>query len=442
MQDEIILGTGNSRYLKSAVPSGTTWEQALSMLQDGTFPIDLNGKNAAGIAQQGTPLNKANLLSDETAAMLGLGTDATVDDALKMAGGAEITVITTPSSEVTATNGASTLSATANEYGAAVLRCTFGEWTVSSIGRSATVTVDVIRQYTVSLATVDDFSWSIISDIAQSGQADLFFDIGDTKKITLNGTIGTVIYPNAAVWVFILMFNCPINKTTADNNIIWGGFKTSRGTDVGLDDANYGANPTTGTISFNMNHWWNTSTYGSNYGGWKGCDLRYDILGSTERQASGYGAIKSSSNVGYDATTAAITSPKSNTLMAALPSDFRSALRLWTRWVDNVGNSSNVDANVTACVDAGISLLTEFEVHGTRTYANQYEQNHQVQMTYYANGNSKIKYRQGIDNTAAVWWLSSPYYGGSTDFCSVRTDGSATSRYAYNSCAVAPAFKT
>ena len=151
---------------------------------------------------------------------------------------------------------------------------------------------------------------------------------------------------------------------------------------------------------------------------------------------------KSSSNVGYDATAAALTSPVSNTLMAALPSDFRSVLRLWTRYVDNQGNYSNTDANVTSCVDAGISLLTEFEVFGTCSYANQYEQNHQVQMTYYVNGNSKIKKKQSDGSTAAHWWESSPYYGSMSGFCDVNANGNAGG---YNACyayGLAPAFKT
>lgn len=432
MQDRVPLHAGR---VKLTPVAGTTDKFDMEMADEPTV--------------EGTPLNKANLLSDATAAMLGLGTDATVDDALKVGGGAEITVLTIPNAEVMATNGETTASVTANDNGIAVLYCTFGEWTISSAGRSATVTVDVIKQYTVAIAAIDDITWSQISDIAQSGQADSYYDIGDTKRITLNGTIGTKSYSNVTLYVFILMFNCPTNKTTADNNIIWGGFKTALtgGVDVGLDDANYNNIPSSGTISFNMNHTYTTSSgsagsYGTNYGGWKGTDLRYDILGTVETSPSQYNQNKSASNVGYDATTAAITSPKSNSLMAALPSDFRSVLRLWTRWVDNVGNSSNVDANVTACVDAGISLLTEFEVHGTRARANKYEQNHQVQMTYYANGNSKIKYRQSSDDTLAFWWVASPIYNSGFNFCRVGTTVSTDETSAYWSQALAPAFKT
>lgn len=80
MQNGIIKGTGDSRYLKSAIPAGTTWEQALAMLQAGTFPIDLNGINAAGWQQLATALGKAALLKDATAAQYGLGANAVPDD--------------------------------------------------------------------------------------------------------------------------------------------------------------------------------------------------------------------------------------------------------------------------------------------------------------------------------------------------------------------------
>lgn len=84
MQDMITKGTGNSRYLKSSIASDTTWEQFLDMFRSGTLPIDLNGLNTAGIAQQGTQLNKANLLTDATATAiknLGVSTPSTPNEA-------------------------------------------------------------------------------------------------------------------------------------------------------------------------------------------------------------------------------------------------------------------------------------------------------------------------------------------------------------------------
>ena len=79
MIDSVLKGSGNSRFLKSAVPAGTSWADALAMLQAGTFPIDFNGINTEGFQQVGTPLNKANLLKDATAAQIGLPPSTTPD---------------------------------------------------------------------------------------------------------------------------------------------------------------------------------------------------------------------------------------------------------------------------------------------------------------------------------------------------------------------------
>lgn len=85
MKDFVPLGSGNSRFLKTVNNAKTlypTYDAFLNALVDGTLPIDLNGINSAGVAQMGTALNKANLLTDATAAALGLTGDPTVNDAL------------------------------------------------------------------------------------------------------------------------------------------------------------------------------------------------------------------------------------------------------------------------------------------------------------------------------------------------------------------------
>lgn len=75
MKDFIPKGTGNSRWMKSSIPTGTTWEEALAMLRAGTFPFDLNGINSAGVAQMGMAMNTANLFSGETEAKYPDGVD-------------------------------------------------------------------------------------------------------------------------------------------------------------------------------------------------------------------------------------------------------------------------------------------------------------------------------------------------------------------------------
>lgn len=275
----------------------------------------------------------------------------------------------------------------------------------------------------------NDYTWEEISVIAQAGSGANYFNIGDCKEITLNGNIGDyLILDNEKLCVYILHFNYPMNGM-ADNNIILGGFKTANGMDIALCDSKYGTDPVSGTIRFNMDHsssGSNNNYTGTNSGGWKGTDLRYDILGAT-------------SNVNYNATAATLTSPKANTLLAALPSDFRSALRLWSRWIDAKGNSSNLEANIEETIDA-VTLLTEFEIYGARTYANEYEQNHQSQMAYYRLSNSKIKYNHSSTSSAVWWWLASPRYDND-GICCVDIDGSVRSRNTALTYALAPAFK-
>lgn len=90
MQDGILKGTGNSRYLKSIANFLTqypTYEDMVAALAAGTLPIDLNGINTAGWSQVPTYLNKANLLSDSTeSAIWGSTGNRTVDAALAKIG--------------------------------------------------------------------------------------------------------------------------------------------------------------------------------------------------------------------------------------------------------------------------------------------------------------------------------------------------------------------
>lgn len=89
MQDAIIKGIGNSRYLKTvgeALSLYPTYEDFLQAMIAGTFPVDFNGINKDGWTQLGTPLNKANLLSDTVISTLGLstGVNSTPNDAFNV----------------------------------------------------------------------------------------------------------------------------------------------------------------------------------------------------------------------------------------------------------------------------------------------------------------------------------------------------------------------
>ena len=293
--------------------------------------------------------------------------------------------------------------------------------TVSLVGNySATKTISVTTE--LANITLNDNSWETIKSIADQDLGANYWAVGDTKSITINGTVGTKAYNNVTLWAYILGFNHNPDRE-GEHLIHFGGFKTAQtgGVDICLVDIHYDSPSTGGEKWFNMNHSSNT-----NSGGWRGCDMRYDILGSTD------------TNNGEPTNTCA-TDPVSGTLMAAFPADLRAVLRPATKYTDNTGGGSNTASYVTATQDY-MPLLAEFEVQGKRRRANSVEQNYQTQYAYYANGNSKVKYKQTSTGSAAVWWCRSPSVTNGVDFCYVGSGGGAVNDYAHYSRGVSPAF--
>lgn len=287
--------------------------------------------------------------------------------------------------------------------------------------------------------TLDDNSWEVISKVSDADLGANFWSVGDTKSVHVKGTVGTLEI-DETLWVYILGFNH--NSDIEGNGITFGGFKTAQtgGKDVCIVDANYNKNSFTGALWFNLNHWGtDSSPYNTNYGGWKGCDARYDILGSTNQKPDGYGSTPTTDRVGYDAPTNTATSPVANTLMAALPSDLRTVMKPITKYTDNKGNSSSILENITTSVDY-LPLLSEFEIFGERSYANQFEQNYQKQYAYFVAGNSKVKYRHSSNSSTAFWWERSPDANGVGYFCSVGASGSTSHGISHYSSGLAPAF--
>ena len=126
--------------------------------------------------------------------------------------------------------------------------------------------------------------------------------------------------------------------------------------------------------------------------------------------------------------------------MAALPSDLRAVMQPVTKYTDNTANGGgNVQTYVTATTDY-LFLLAEFEVFGTRSYANSYEQNYQAQYDYYKAGNSRVAYNHSAVSTAVWWWLRSPYYSYDNGFQDVNTGGSGHTNLATYCAGVRPGF--
>ena len=293
--------------------------------------------------------------------------------------------------------------------------CTAGTNYTAPSSQSVTVEAKFVS------SVLNENDWSVIKSVADASQGANYWAVGDRKAVTVNGTVGTQAI-NGTYYVYILGFDH--NSSREGTGITFGTFKTalSGGTDICLVDSHYNDYSTGGQKWFNMNHSSNT-----NSGGWKGCDLRYDVLGSTN----------SNNN---DAGTTTATSPVSGTLMAALPSDLRAVMKPMNIYTDNTGGGSNTASYVTKSVDY-LPLLAEYEIFGTRSYANSAEQNYQAQYQYYKNGNSKVKYRHSSTSSTALWWERSPRYGHSSTFCIVDAGGDAGYDAARYSGGLAPAFR-
>lgn len=293
--------------------------------------------------------------------------------------------------------------------------CTAGTNYTAPSSQSVTVEAKFVS------SVLNENDWSVIKSVADASQGANYWAVGDRKAVTVNGTVGTQAI-NGTYYVYILGFDH--NSSREGTGITFGTFKTalSGGTDICLVDSHYNDYSTGGQKWFNMNHSSNT-----NSGGWKGCDLRYDVLGSTN----------SNNN---DAGTTTATSPVSGTLMAALPSDLRAVMKPMNIYTDNTGGGSNTASYVTKSVDY-LPLLAEYEIFGTRSYANSAEQNYQAQYQYYKNGNSKVKYRHSSTSSTAHWWERSPSYNFSNSFCLVTTTGYASTNGARFSIGLAPAFR-
>ena len=296
-----------------------------------------------------------------------------------------------------------TITVTAKATGSATITVSVGADTNYTAPSSKTFTVAV----TLVSKTLSSNSWAVIKAVSDAGQGANYWSVGDTKRITLNGKVGAYTFSNFNVDVFILGFNH--NSSKEGSNRIHFQIGKVSGKAVALCDSQY--NGSGSSAMFHMN------SSDSNSGGWNGSYMRKTLLGNSNTP---------------DSTL-------ENSLMAALPSDLLAVMKTVTKYTDNTGGGSNSSGNVTATADY-LFLLAEFEVFGTRYWANQYEQNSQKQYDYYKAGNSRVAYNHSAVSTAVWWWLRSASYGGSGYFCGVSADGSYLGYSAASSAGLRPGF--
>ena len=325
-----------------------------------------------------------------------------------------ITVTRAGDGKITATSSAPTVASvsvsgsvvtvTAKAKGSATITVSVGAGTNHTAPANKTCSVEV----TLPTKVLNDNSWATIREVSSAGLGANYWAVGDVKEIKINGKVGNTTFSNLAVNVFILGFNH--NSAREGGNKIHFQIGKIGSAAVALCDSKYNTN-ISGTGYFS----WNTSN--TNSGGWNACYKRKTLYGN-------------------DGTP---TSPLANSLMAALPSDLRAVMQPVTKYTDNTGNASNSSGNVTTTTDY-LFDLSEFEVFGTRSYANQYEQNYQAQYDYYKAGNTKIANNHTAVTTAVRWGLRSPEYTNSNYFVIVWTDGYSNTNLANNSGGLRPGF--
>lgn len=369
MKDLVPKGTGNSRFLRSVsnfLSLYPDYEAFVAALVDGTLPIDLAEINANGVTQVGTPLTKANLLTDATATALGLSGDPTVNDALyalsQKGSPAECHVYADAGTTVTMTKGAKTLTAVAGSNKQAVLYpAELGAWNVKRTWKGTTKTVSftvevigIVYCYPFTVGRdLESTSWADISTISELGMAQQFFQVGDQKSITVNG----VKYQTR-----IIGFN--------HDNLTSGG---KAGITFQMVDC--------------LNTTYNMESSNTNVNGWLNCAMRKTHLRTT--------------------------------IWGQLESSLKSVIKT----VNKLASAGNQSATIQTAQDT-LFLLSEVEIFGKVTYSKAGEGS---QYAYYAAGNSTIK---KVNGSAYTWWERSPYGSDSTNFCSVHSDGTATNYYA------------
>ena len=246
---------------------------------------------------------------------------------------------------------------------------------------------------------LNDMTWADIRAISDAGLAFSYFNVGDRKAVTLNGTVGSLSL-NGTYYCYIIGIDH--NSAIEGTNRIhfqFGYTAASGGAHIAFTDAEYGYDHRPSSY-FNMNN------ENSNRGGWANSRMRTTTIPAFK---------------------------------ACLPSELQAALKTVTKYSDNTGGGSDTASYVTATTD-DIFLLAEWEVFGARRWANSAEQNYQAQYAYYSAGNSKVRYRHSSTGSTAYWWLRSVYVAHPNYFCSVYTSGSAASGAASYSGGFAPAF--
>ena len=246
------------------------------------------------------------------------------------------------------------------------------------------VSIDILAEAPPSFA---NDTWERISELSSSGQAANFYNVGDRKTITVNGTWTIKEFNNLSVDVYIIGINH--NAEFEGNNLIHIKFGFLNNKQIGWEDdiANDPAGSSPG-FKISLNDVCRS---------WKDSYMCNICLGNGSGTPS---------------------SPGSNSFMSILPEDLRSVMKIAHKyggsWQSGILDVLNMEVN-----DEYVSLGSLYEYmgdnyDGTVTGIDKYfiysgvESQYQDQYDYYRFGNSLIHYSDLDEEDVIRFWTKSP----------------------------------
>lgn len=240
------------------------------------------------------------------------------------------------------------------------------------------VSIDILAEAPPSFA---NDTWERISELSSSGQAANFYNVGDRKTITVNGTWTIKEFDNLSVDVYIIGINH--NASVEGANLIHIKFGFLNDEQIAWhDDADRGTTPA----------------------------FRISLNAVCRKWADSYMC-----NVCLGNGSGTPVSPGSNSFMSILPEDLRSVMKIahkyggsWTIGIPDVLNMEINDEYVSIpslyeCMGANYdgSIVDDFFVYSS------IESQYQEQYDYYRFGNSLWHYSD-LNNDGYPIWTKSP----------------------------------
>ena len=269
--------------------------------------------------------------------------------------------------------------------------------TVTDATSMTTKTINVTCT-AVPSAVLNNNTPAQIQAAARAGIASQLWSVGDRIGIAMSGTVGGVTL-NSARYAYIIGFDHNATVEGANTIHFQMGFSAlSGGVNIAYVDGSYGTQVSSDRFTMN--------TSATDAGGWAASAMRSSICAQ---------------------------------FLAAMPNEWQSVLAGCVKYSDNVGGISDAISNMSATVDK-IFLLSQYEAQGGTGNVNAGESIYQKQYDYYANGNSRVKYKHNATATECEWWLRSVDIRYTDRFRCISTTGGSNPRYGNYSYGFAPAF--